>query len=90
MKVAAVDIGTNTVRLLIAEVVGDAGRLVVEEAERHEVITRLGEGLDASGRLGEIPIGRALAGLDTYARLIDSAGVAHAGGVATEARKPGK
>lgn len=87
MKVAAVDIGTNTVRLLIADVVGEAGHLFVETAERHEVITRLGEGLDATGRLGDIPIGRALAGLSLYADLIDRAGVAHVGGVATEATR---
>ncbi len=87
MRVAAVDIGTNTVRLLIAEVVGDGSRLIVEKPERHEVITRLGEGLDATGRLGEVPIGRALAGLNTYAHLIDRAGVAQTGGVATEATR---
>ncbi|MDJ0498563.1 MAG: hypothetical protein QNJ89_12090 [Acidimicrobiia bacterium] len=87
MKVAAVDIGTNTVRLLIAEVAGDAGHLSIATAERHEVITRLGEGLDATGRLAEIPIGRALAGLGSYADLIDRAGVAHVAGVATEATR---
>jgi exopolyphosphatase/guanosine-5'-triphosphate,3'-diphosphate pyrophosphatase len=87
VRVAAVDIGTNTVRLLIAEVVGDAGCLRVDGAERYEVITRLGEGLDATGRLGEIPIGRALTGLSTYVQLIDRAGVVHAGAVATEATR---
>ena len=87
MKVAAVDIGTNTVRLLIAEVGGDAGHRVIQAAERHEVITRLGEGLDATGRLGQIPISRALTGLTSYAQLIDRAEVAHAGGVATEATR---
>ena len=87
MKVAAVDIGTNTVRLLIAEVVRASGHISITRAERHEVITRLGEGLDASGRLGDIPMGRALAGLDSYAAIIDQAGVMYAGGVATEATR---
>ena len=87
MKVAAVDIGTNTVRLLIAEVVRASGHISITRAERHEVITRLGEGLDASGRLGDITMGRALAGLDSYAAIIDQAGVMYAGGVATEATR---
>ncbi len=87
MKVAAVDIGTNTVRLLIAEVAGNAGHLSIATAQRYEVITRLGEGLDATGQLAEIPIGRALAGLGSYADLIDRAGVAHVAGVATEATR---
>ncbi len=87
MKVAAVDIGTNTVRLLLAgsEPVGDGVRLV--NTKRHEVITRLGEGLESTGRLGEEPMRRALAGLRQYADLIASAGVDVAGGVATAATR---
>jgi exopolyphosphatase/guanosine-5'-triphosphate,3'-diphosphate pyrophosphatase len=87
VKVAAVDIGTNTVRLLMADVVDEASHLMLEGIERHEVITRLGEGLDATGRLAEIPIGRALAGLATYAELIDRNGATVTGGVATEATR---
>ncbi len=49
---AAVDIGTNTVRLLIADVV--AG--VVDEIERHTTVTALGQGLEHTGRLS--PKGR--------------------------------
>ena len=43
--VAAVDIGTNSTRLLIA----DGAR----EVARESIVTRLGEGVDRSGRLGE-------------------------------------
>lgn len=87
MKAAAVDIGTNTVRLLIGNVrrSGDSRRL--EDVERHEVITRLGAGLEASGRLSDEAMGRALAGLDRYAQLIEAAQVDVVGGVATAATR---
>jgi exopolyphosphatase/guanosine-5'-triphosphate,3'-diphosphate pyrophosphatase len=87
VRVAAVDIGTNTVRLLVAEVVVETDGLRIRFADRHEVITRLGEGLDASGRLGAEPIGRALAGLAQYAGLIEEAGVDRVAGVATAATR---
>ncbi len=87
MKVAAVDIGTNTVRLLLAEVVGEPGHRHVALPERHEVITKLGEGLDATGRLSEEAMTRALTGLQQYARLIAESGAVLRGGVATEATR---
>lgn len=87
MKVAAVDIGTNTVRLLLAEVSGRPGHLWVDRAERFETITRLGDGLDSTGRLGEEPMRRALTGLARYADLIAVDRIEHAGAVATEATR---
>ncbi len=87
MRVAAVDIGTNTVRLLLATAQPAADRIVLSSAERHEVITRLGEGLDATGRLGEQPMERALAGLRRYAEMISEADVVAAAGVATAATR---
>jgi exopolyphosphatase/guanosine-5'-triphosphate,3'-diphosphate pyrophosphatase len=87
VRIAAVDIGTNTVRLLLAEVVGQPGHLRVTHADRFETITKLGEGLDASGRLGEEPMRRALDGLARYSELIADAGIEHTGGVATEATR---
>ncbi len=86
MRVAAVDIGTNTVRLLIGSVVG-GDRPHMADIERHEVITRLGAGLDASGILSDEAMARALSGLGHYAGLIDEAGVDIAGGVATAATR---
>ena len=87
MKVAAIDIGTNTVRLLLADVEDDANGARVATAERHEVITRLGEGLDASGQLGEDPMARALAALAYYGDLIAAAGVERKAVVATAATR---
>jgi exopolyphosphatase/pppGpp-phosphohydrolase len=49
MPVAVVDIGTNTTRLLVAEVKGGD----VVELERRTVITSLGQGVDSSGRLAQ-------------------------------------
>ncbi len=87
MKVAAVDIGTNTVRLLLAEATGDASGVELTDVVRHEVITKLGEGLDGSGRLSDEPMNRALAGLERYAALIAESGAVVMGGVATAATR---
>ncbi len=63
MRVAVVDIGTNSTRLLVADVAGDGA---VDELERRTTVTRLGEGVDATGRLGEEPMQRVLRTLETY------------------------
>ena len=61
-RVAAVDIGTNSVRLLVAE--GSPGELAT--VERLMRITRLGQGVDATGRLDPDAIDRTLAVLTEY------------------------
>jgi exopolyphosphatase/guanosine-5'-triphosphate,3'-diphosphate pyrophosphatase len=70
-RVAVVDIGSNSTRLLVAEV--DGGSLV--ELERGSIVTRLGEGVDATGRLGDEPQRRVFAALDRFAEPIDRHGV---------------
>jgi exopolyphosphatase/guanosine-5'-triphosphate,3'-diphosphate pyrophosphatase len=70
-RVAVVDIGSNSTRLLIADVEG--GR-VIDELERRTTITRLGAGVDTEGRLSEEGIGRVLEALDGYRELIDRHG----------------
>ena len=61
---AVIDVGTNSVKFYIGERTADGGwRTVVDRAE----VTRLGEGLDASGRLGEEPIGRTVAAITAMA-----------------------
>jgi exopolyphosphatase / guanosine-5'-triphosphate,3'-diphosphate pyrophosphatase len=64
MRVAAADIGTNSTRLLVADVGADGS---VAEVERLLEITRLGEGVDASGTLAEAPMGRVTDTLTRYA-----------------------
>jgi exopolyphosphatase/guanosine-5'-triphosphate,3'-diphosphate pyrophosphatase len=64
MRVAAADIGTNSTRLLVADVGPDGS---VAEVERLLEITRLGEGVDASGTLAEAPMGRVTDTLARYA-----------------------
>src|SRR5215218_8511669 len=64
MRVAVVDIGTNSTRLLIADVEPGGG---VTERHRESIVTRLGDGVDATGRLGEEPQARVFAALERYA-----------------------
>src|SRR5579875_800042 len=67
MPLAVVDIGTNSTRLLIGEV--EDGRAPLELLRRSQV-TRLGEGVDATGRLSPAALERTEAVLATYAQLI--------------------
>jgi exopolyphosphatase / guanosine-5'-triphosphate,3'-diphosphate pyrophosphatase len=63
-RVAAVDLGTNSTRLLVAEI--DAGR--ISELARETRITRLGEGVDERRRLLPVPIARVRNVLSDYRR----------------------
>jgi exopolyphosphatase/guanosine-5'-triphosphate,3'-diphosphate pyrophosphatase len=83
VRVGAVDIGTNTVRLLIAEL--DDGRLL--DLERHTEIVGLGRGVDATGRFDPERIDHALAVLATYAERLRVHGVSRARAVATSATR---
>ncbi len=83
MRVAAVDIGTNTVRLLVADVVD--GRL--DEVTMRSRIAGLGVGVDRTGRLGEGGIGRALVAVEGYGALVRHLGVAAVRAVATSATR---
>jgi exopolyphosphatase / guanosine-5'-triphosphate,3'-diphosphate pyrophosphatase len=69
-RVAVVDIGSNSTRLLVAEVAGGSLR----ELQRESIVTRLGEGVDATRRLGDEPQQRVFAALDAYADAIDRHG----------------
>src|SRR3982750_2775938 len=79
--IAVVDLGTNSTRLLVAEVVD--GR--VEELERRSTVTRLGEGVDASGRLAEGAMERVFETLAEYRDAIDRHGADPVVAVATSA-----
>ena len=69
MRVAVVDIGTNSTRLLIAEVDPSTGAL--QELARRSRVTRLGDGVDASGALSTAAVERVLATLADYRQEID-------------------
>ncbi len=81
MRVAAVDLGTNTTRLLVADVAD--GR--VDELHRESRITRLGEGVDVRRRLLPLPIARVRNVLSDYRRTLESLGAERTLAVATSA-----
>jgi exopolyphosphatase/guanosine-5'-triphosphate,3'-diphosphate pyrophosphatase len=81
VRVAAVDLGTNTTRLLVADVVDGH----IEELHRETRITRLGEGVDARRRLLPVPIARVRNVLSDYRRTIESLGAERTLVVATSA-----
>ncbi|HUA45409.1 MAG TPA: Ppx/GppA phosphatase family protein [Solirubrobacteraceae bacterium] len=82
MRRAVVDIGSNSTRVLIADI--EDGR-VTRVVERRTEITRLGAGVDAGGRLSDEAMERVYAVLDTYRELIDERGVDDAVAVLTSA-----
>ena len=69
MRVAAVDLGTNSTRLLVADANG-----TLEEVVRRLAITRLGEGVDERRRLLPVPIARVRNVLSSYRRELESLG----------------
>jgi exopolyphosphatase/guanosine-5'-triphosphate,3'-diphosphate pyrophosphatase len=69
MRVAVVDIGTNSTRLLIADV-APSGAL--EELVRRSQVTRLGDGVDAGGSLSGEAVARVSRALADYRRQIDA------------------
>jgi exopolyphosphatase/guanosine-5'-triphosphate,3'-diphosphate pyrophosphatase len=78
--VAAIDCGTNSVRLLITS----DGQTQIERLMR---ITRLGQGVDATGRLNEAAIERTLDVLREYREVIDRHGVTKIRMAATSASR---
>lgn len=82
-RLAGIDCGTNSIRLLIAEPVG--GRL--RDIHREMRIVRLGEGVDATGRFAPEAIERTRAALDDYAELLVAHGVSRVRMVATSATR---
>jgi exopolyphosphatase / guanosine-5'-triphosphate,3'-diphosphate pyrophosphatase len=80
-RVAAVDLGTNSTRLLVADV--DGGEL--EEVSRRLTITRLGEGVDSRRRLLPVPIARVRNCLADYRRELESLGAERTLAIATSA-----
>jgi len=85
MRVAAIDCGTNSLRLLVADVNRRAGTL--SEVDRRMEIVRLGQGVDATGRLAEDALARTLQALTGYAGIVAAAGATAVRMVATSATR---
>jgi exopolyphosphatase / guanosine-5'-triphosphate,3'-diphosphate pyrophosphatase len=81
MRVGVVDLGTNSTRMLVADV--DDGH--VEEVERRLTITRLGEGVDERRKLLPLPIARVRNALSEYRRELERLGAERTLAVGTSA-----
>ena len=81
-RIAVVDLGTNSTRLLVADVASDGS---LTELERRSEVTRLGDGVDATGRLSDEAVDRVLASMGRYRELSDAASAGRRIAVATSA-----
>jgi exopolyphosphatase / guanosine-5'-triphosphate,3'-diphosphate pyrophosphatase len=84
-RVAAIDCGTNSLRLLVADVDAHAGTLV--DVERHMRVVRLGEGVDRTRRFADGALARTFAVCAEYAELIAGLDVERVRFVATSASR---
>ena len=84
-RVAAIDCGTNSIRLLVADVDAGAGTLV--DVDRRMEIVRLGQGVDATGRISADAMERTLATARFYAALVEQYGATAVRFVATSATR---
>src|SRR5262245_46718228 len=80
-RVGVIDLGTNSTRLLVADVDGD----LVHELERRLTITRLGESVDERRLLLPTAIARVRNALTDYRRILEAAGAERTLAVATSA-----
>ncbi|WP_196716840.1 exopolyphosphatase [Actinomyces trachealis] len=87
-RVAAIDCGTNTIRLLVADVTRTPdGRVVLEPVERRNQIVRLGQGVDRTGEFDPDALWRTLQAVSGYARKCEELGVQHRRFIATSATR---
>lgn len=81
MRIGAIDIGSNSTRLLLADI--EDGQ--IQEISRESIVTRLGDGVDGSGALNDAAMTRVFDAIDEYSGEIALAGCERVGGVATSA-----
>lgn len=84
-RVAAIDCGTNSIRLLVADL--DPVRRTLTDVDRRLEIVRLGQGVDKTGRLAPEALERTLSALGEYARIIRASQVDDVRMVATSATR---
>lgn len=85
IRVAAIDCGTNSIRLLIADVDPDTGQ--VTDIDRRMEIVRLGQGMDSTGEFASEALERTFAACDAYADVIAGCNVNRVRFVATSASR---
>jgi exopolyphosphatase/guanosine-5'-triphosphate,3'-diphosphate pyrophosphatase len=83
-RVAAIDCGTNSIRLLVADVLADG---TLSELDRRMEIVRLGQGVDRTGELAPEALARTLAATATYATVATELGATRVRFVATSATR---
>lgn len=84
-RVAAIDCGTNSIRLLVADV--DPGTGALRDLTREMTVVRLGQGVDRTGEFAEEALERTFAALDRYAATCRELGVERVRFVATSATR---
>ncbi|MFC9548589.1 Ppx/GppA family phosphatase [Streptomyces sp. SID9913] len=84
-RVAAIDCGTNSIRLLVADAHPGTGELT--DLDRRMTIVRLGEGVDRTGRLAPQALERTFAACRAYAEIIERHGAERTRFVATSASR---
>jgi exopolyphosphatase/guanosine-5'-triphosphate,3'-diphosphate pyrophosphatase len=80
-RVAVIDVGTNSARLLVADVTGEK----VSPVERRSTVTRLGRGVDLSGRLSAEAIEDACAAIGEYVTVLRELEAEEVAAIATSA-----
>ena len=86
-RVAAIDCGTNSIRLLIADVERSSGTVKLTDVLREMRVVRLGQGVDATGELAPEALERTFTATADYARLIREHGAGAVRFVATSASR---
>ncbi|MFE4590431.1 Ppx/GppA phosphatase family protein [Streptomyces laurentii] len=84
-RVAGIDCGTNSIRLLVADVHPETGELI--ELDRRMTIVRLGQGVDRTGRLAPEALERTFAACREYAAVVKELGAERLRFVATSASR---
>lgn len=86
-RVAAIDCGTNSIRLLVADGETMGEHITLNDLTRQMRIVRLGQGVDRTGRLAPEAIERTLAAVREYKRMIDNLGASDIRFVSTSAMR---
>ncbi|HVL84137.1 MAG TPA: Ppx/GppA phosphatase family protein [Pseudonocardia sp.] len=86
-RVAAIDCGTNSVRLLVADVTGSGDALDLRDVHREQRVVRLGQGVDATGVLAAEALERTRVALVDYAAVLRRKGAERVRMVATSATR---